>query len=273
MTDPVSTVTLGAVTAYLAKDGIQKLLGPTADYLGDNLQGFVKKRHENLKNIFEKAEENLGDDIELDGAVPPKVLKVIVNDGSYSDDHLSQAYFAGVLASSRSPVGRDDRGARLARLVDSLSSYLVRAHYIFYHSFFNTIQGEKLNLFDGGELQRRNIFIPLNGFLAAMDFSDEEMNDLSEMVGHILYGLAKEGLIQERMYFGNAEHLEKQHPNNKTVNFDKGGVIFSPSTFGIELFSWGLGKGQIGISNLLKSEKAAPLLETRLLEKLQPKKI
>lgn len=34
MVEPVTTVGMGAIAAYLGKDGLQKLLGPTADYLG-----------------------------------------------------------------------------------------------------------------------------------------------------------------------------------------------------------------------------------------------
>ena len=36
--EPITTIGLG-VAAYLAKDGIGKLLGPTADYLGEGLGG------------------------------------------------------------------------------------------------------------------------------------------------------------------------------------------------------------------------------------------
>jgi len=43
MPEPLTTVGLG-IAAYLGKDGIQKLLGPTADYLGQGLRDFTQKR-------------------------------------------------------------------------------------------------------------------------------------------------------------------------------------------------------------------------------------
>ncbi|NAZ18194.1 hypothetical protein GT020_19410, partial [Glutamicibacter soli] len=98
----------GAIAAYLGKDGLEKLLGPTADYLGGELQEFTKKRINNVGKIFKKAENKLGDKINSPGGVPPKVLKTIINEGSYSDDELAAEYFGGVLASARTELTRDD---------------------------------------------------------------------------------------------------------------------------------------------------------------------
>lgn len=42
MSEPITTVGLGAIAAYLGKDGLAKLLGPTAEYLGGELQSLQK---------------------------------------------------------------------------------------------------------------------------------------------------------------------------------------------------------------------------------------
>ena len=42
--EPVTTIGIGAITAYLGKDGLTKILGPTADYLGGELKVFTQKR-------------------------------------------------------------------------------------------------------------------------------------------------------------------------------------------------------------------------------------
>jgi len=130
MVDPISTIGLGAVSAYLAKDALQKLLGPTAEYLGDGLRYLTRRRIENIGRIFQKAGAKLGDRIEAPGEVPPRVLKTVLNEGSYCDDELAAEYFGGVLASSRTDTGRDDRGARIGKLLDGLSTYQIRAHYL-----------------------------------------------------------------------------------------------------------------------------------------------
>ena len=111
MPELVTTLGIGAIAAYLGKDGISKVLGPTADYLGGELKTLAQKRVQNVGKIFSNAEKKLGTKLELPGAVPPKVLKTIINEGSYSEDDIAVEYFGGVLASSRTKVSRDDRGA------------------------------------------------------------------------------------------------------------------------------------------------------------------
>ena len=54
---------------------IERILGPTADYLGKEIQSWTEKRLNNVKNIFSNAEKKLGKEIEKNGTVPPKVLK------------------------------------------------------------------------------------------------------------------------------------------------------------------------------------------------------
>ena len=91
-----TTVGLAALVAYLSKDGVSKILGPTADYLGGQFKEFTQKRIENVGKIFSNAEKKLGNKIDRPGQVPPKVLKTIINDGSYSDDDVTVEYFGGV---------------------------------------------------------------------------------------------------------------------------------------------------------------------------------
>lgn len=100
---------LGALLG--GKDLIVKMLGPTAEYMGYEIKGFAEKRVSILKNIFKNASEKIGDKIEIEGTISPKVLKGIIYEGSYSSDFLSIDYFGGVLASSRTGIFRDDRGA------------------------------------------------------------------------------------------------------------------------------------------------------------------
>lgn len=64
MPEPVTTVGLGAIAAYLGKDGLQKLLGPTADYLGQGLKEFTQKRAQTVGRIFENAASKLGKKME-----------------------------------------------------------------------------------------------------------------------------------------------------------------------------------------------------------------
>src|ERR1051326_8640155 len=96
---------------------LEKILGPTSEYLGDQLKEWTIKKVTNTANIFKNAEKKLGDKINEKGTVPPKVLKSILEDGAWAEENLQVEYFGGVLASSRSGVSRDDRGAYFTSLM------------------------------------------------------------------------------------------------------------------------------------------------------------
>lgn len=122
---------------------VEKLLGPTADYVGGGIKDWTEKRVNNVSRIFSIAATRLGGRIEEEGAVPPKVLKGILDEGSFCDDELSAEYFGGVLASSRTGVSRDDRGAAYIAMLGRLSAYQIRAHYCFYHIFKRLFDGTR----------------------------------------------------------------------------------------------------------------------------------
>ena len=106
-------------------------------------------RIENLKRIFDKAKEKLGDKINEQGAVSPRVLKGIINEGSWSDDFLSVEYFSGVLASSKTGILRDDRGVYFNALISGLSAYQLRMHYLFYHAIKREFNGTRYQYWNG----------------------------------------------------------------------------------------------------------------------------
>ena len=116
---------------------IEKLLGPTAEYLGEGIQSWTKQRCKNVENIFTNAQDKLGNRIEEPGTVPPRVLKEILSEGSFCDDPLTTEYFGGLLASSRSQISRDDRGAYWSSLVTRLSSYHIRNHFLIYRAIYD----------------------------------------------------------------------------------------------------------------------------------------
>ena len=99
--EPVTTVGFGAIAAFSAKDGIAKLLGPTADYLGEGLRDLTQRRVESIGRIFSNASKRLGSRLDKPGQVPPRILKTVINEGSYCEDPVALEYFGGVLASSR----------------------------------------------------------------------------------------------------------------------------------------------------------------------------
>lgn len=235
MPEPVTTIGISAVAAYLSKDGISKLLGPTADYLGEGLLSFTKKRIKTIGKIFHSAESRLGEKINQPGSVPPKVLKAVLDDGSYSNDDLTVEYLGGILASSRTDTGRDDRGARLAKIVDSLSTYQLRTHYLIYSTIKYIFSGSglSLNMEDRPKMQ---IFIPLSSYSSAMDFSQKESAQISSLLSHIFFGLHADNLIEGHFQYGDAESMKKVF-----ADVNEPGILCQPSALGAELFLWAFG--------------------------------
>lgn len=254
MPEPITTVGLGAVAAYLGKDGIQKLLGPTADYLGQGLRDFTQKRAQTIGQIFQNAEQKLGEKLETPGEVPPKVLKAVLDEGSFSNDALAVEYLGGILASSRTEHGRDDRGARIAKVTDSLSTYQLRTHYLIYATvralFAN--RGLALNMEGRPKMQ---FFIPFSGYLAAMDFSEVEQLQFSSLLSHIFFGLHGDNLLEGDWRYGDKDSIAKMY-----TGATEGGIVCQPSALGGELFLWAFGHADKPLDYLF-SPDFSPVVE------------
>ncbi len=230
MVEPVTTIGLSAVAAYLAKDGLEKLLGPTADYMGTGLRDFTQKRSEAIGKIFQSAYKKLGSKVDQPGEVPPKVLKSILNEGSFSTDPLAVEYFGGILASARTEHGRDDRSARIAKTVDGLSTYQLRAHYLIYSTIRKVFLNSKLPFNMEGR-PKMQLFISIADFIEAMEFDQTELNQFSPMMSHIFFGLHADNLIEGQWQYGSKESMIKIFPKASSD-----GIIFQPSALGAELF-------------------------------------
>lgn len=235
MPEPITTVGLGAIAAYLGKDGLQKILGPTADYLGQGLRDFTQRRIENIGKIFHNAESKLGDKVNSPGEVPPKVLKAVLDDGSFSPDHIAVEYFGGILASSRTELGRDDRGARIAKILDSLSTYQLRSHYLIYSSIHEKFLGRDIPFNMEGR-PKMQIFIPFSGYLSAMDFNEAESNQIGQILNHVFFGLHRDSLIEDTWQYGPQNSISTLYPGAP-----EGGIVCQPSALGAELYLWAFG--------------------------------
>lgn len=235
-------------TTALAVIGVglaNKVLGPTASYIGDEAKSWTEARVVNIKNIFKSASKKLGGHGKDEGSVPPRILKGIIDDGSFCDDAIVTEYFGGVLASSKSGISRDDRGTTYLSLISRLSSYQIRAHYLIYMILRNVFQGEAFNTALGEERVKMRVFIPSDVFNIAMDFQGDEL-DKEELLTHILTGLAKETLINEDLILGDERFISRYW-----LDADEEGLIVIPSAFGIELFFWVHGRPDLKLAQFL----------------------
>jgi len=227
MTDPEQLAVLGGSAALVAK-----VLGPTAEYLGDELQQWTQRRVTNVQRIFASAEKRLGDRINDSGTVPPRMLREVLDEGSYWDDPLGAEYFGGLLAASRTNLATDDRAATLAALVGRLSTFQLRTHYVMYGHAHEFLAGTDIDIRLGEERTKARIFIPHSTWLVALGAGEDSTEtDWNAVLQHSVFGLQREDLLSLEMS-GNPEFLTKQL--SRTV--EAGGTIFALTLLGIELF-------------------------------------
>ena len=247
MVDPI-TMSAGAVAAaYLSKDGVAKLLGPTAEYLGGELKSLVEKSQRNVGAIFKSAATKAGDQLGKPGVVNARVLKHIIDEGRFTEEELFAEYVGGVLASARTEDGVDDRGVYYAQIIQSMSVYQLRTHYLFYYLIWNLAKGQQLDLNGYVDRYKLEIVIPVKIYERTFGIVDgpKEM----PFIAHSLSGLARDNLIEDTWKFANPAMLKASHITVDTQSF-----LIKPTISGIELFIWAHGKGETGLSAFLDPE-------------------
>lgn len=227
---------------------LEKLLGPTADYLGGELRDYTEKGVGNLSRIFQHAAKTLGGRLEETGQVPPRVLKGILEEGYFCEDELTARYFGGVLASSRTGVARDDRAASFVTLIGRLSTYQVRSHFIFYSVFRSTCSGQLVELGTDRVRDRLKLYIPMDEYVEAMDFQKGENPDA--LLTHVIHGLHQETLIGPYFGTGTKEVLVE----SQRIEVPSAGIVFSSSAVGLLLYLWAHGRGDTPLASFLLEE-------------------
>jgi hypothetical protein len=255
MIDPGTGLTILGTAIGSAKLA-EKILGPTADLAGTGLKEWTEKRVATVRRIFEHAGEIQGEKT-IEGGVPPRVLRDVLNEGSLRDDDVSVSYYGGILASSKSGVSRDDRGAYFTGLVDRLTSYQLRGHFILYSIVRSIFKGQPHNLNDGAGRSACQTFVPLAAYLGAMQ--PEPNESFEALLNHVLFGLQKEKLIEDQFQFGSQADMAKHLPGAPTTGF-----LFSPSALGVNLFLWAAGQRDMPVNGFLTAEFELPDLGIRI---------
>lgn len=223
-----------AVGAKLVND----VCGPSAKYIGKELESYTKVGVANLQRVFEKAYKRLEMYGKKGGGVPPRVLKQVLQEGYFCEDELNAEYLGGILASSKGPVGRDDRAVTYAVLMSSLSSYQVRTHYLLYSCILRSEQRPWKET--AAWLLRRfgiTVAIEDEAYMHAMDFSEKEA--FAPIIEHVFTGLEKHGLCEGGLPTISPDERVKSQPKSPFR-------FFYPTLAGTELFLSGLGAGDQG---------------------------
>jgi hypothetical protein len=221
---------------------VARILGPSADALGEAWGRWTEARLRNVGQVVDAAERKLGSQIDEDGQVPLRVAAAILEAGSYCDDRVMGEYLGGALASARTKVGRDDRGARWLQVITSMSSYDIRLHYVLYAAQrkAHLRRGARTRWADASEYRdiSSTMFVGWDELKAAMDFAATEHG--WHLVTDAGFALSRSGFLE---HFKTAGRDFFEDVYKREMPFPTGVMVFRPSPVGVQLFMWAHGLG------------------------------
>jgi hypothetical protein len=256
MTDPsnipdaIGALNTGLV-ALATSPLVAKILGPTADYVGGVTQGLVKKADVNLGQIFAKAARRLGPKLDQPGQVPPRVLRAVISEGRFVEDELGAEYFGGLLASSRTPTGEDDRALALVATVRDMSVYQIRLHYVIHRAVRELLVGRDVKLQSANQRFAAAVYLPREGTQVALGIADRNPAVMTALIGHALAGLDRLGLINPEWIDAEGRMLRTNYLGSKLAEDAPPGLIASPGAFGLELMLAVHGHADVGLNAFL----------------------
>jgi len=244
---------VGIYAVKKAVDGLDRLFGPTTDEIAEALRRATAYMLRNVGRVTENANKKTSKELLDSGEIPFRAAMKILEEATTAEDDVLVEYVGGVLASSRSPSGRDDRGVVLAALISRLSADDLRAHYIYYSTVVALLRGTDVRVYDLGDLTGRgSVFIPWAEFDRLMGTTRN--SDADTVFSSTIYSLKREGLI-EFSRAGNVEHLRTELPD-----VAEDGVIVQPTVPGIQLYLWVLGRGQMSADAVTKAQSELPTI-------------
>jgi hypothetical protein len=92
------------------------------------------------------------------------------------------------------------------------------------------------------------VFVPFSSYVVAMDFSEDEILEIQSLIEHVFFGLHQEGLIGEFLY------APDDNIHRHVTNAKEGGVKFTPTVLGAQLFLWAHGLGATRVGEFTNSE-------------------
>lgn len=196
---------------------VKKLLGPTLDEIGNDLQKLYSTGRDKIIAVaIRKSNVKDGKKANL------RVARDVFWNGSFTDEAICAEYFGGILASSRSTDGKDDRGVYYTDIIKSLSSQQLLLHYIIYHSLnklWREMSSDKNrpNVGDANEIGQYHIW-----------FATKEVEESGIIsMEKDLIALNSKGLIND--FEGKAHKLEE----GREIPY----THVQPTTLGVQLYA------------------------------------
>lgn len=208
---------------------LNKVVGPSAKTLGVVLSEWSDYRLRNFLRIAEVADAIAPDDT---GEVHPRVAQRIVEEASWLDDDVMRQYVGGLLAASRTPSGKEERGAYYVNLLGGMTAMQVKLHHAIYSALRETGTPARLATEMGSPATR--VWLPGVATFAALEIGrDDGGGALSEAV----IALHRDGLISRDWELGSMEGWTAKlgYPVSQPL------LYVAPTHSGVLLYLWSHG--------------------------------
>lgn len=231
--------------AIASKDMLDKVLGPTAEYVGGELKNLVQKCNINLSDVFTASLRKGA--AEAPGGVDARTVKSILDDAAYCDDSLIKDYYGGMLCAAKSEDG-DDEALSYVSILKGLSKLQVRAHFLVYALLHSRLAGSISSITD--ESERGKVFVSI-GLERYFAYLNRDFGNWEATVNHVVSGLQRAGLVADFFQYGDVEYLNTRFPDLKV---ERPSLIVGPSILGVELFIWAAGIRNANPNLIVKKE-------------------
>lgn len=214
-----------------------KVLSPSADLFGKELEGWTERRLHNLRNITATLEHKYGVDEVIEGPaqIAPRLLRGLLDEGSYIEDEVGSEYFGGVLAGSRSEDGGDDNGVPLMEVMNGLSSLQLRAHYVLYRAAQEVFAERDVEVEVSNTWEHlARIAISTEACEAAI--VGRNVDDSETPLGTLMRGLKRNDLIDAQSGWMTGPPEELHDRVRPGVGWPYHSLVFNLTAFGMELF-------------------------------------
>lgn len=231
MTDPL--LYGGAAAAAYGMAQLNRVVGPSFKSIGIALGDWTDYRLRNALKITAAA-DRLSSDQE-DVSVHPRVAHKVVDDASWLDDDVMLEYAGGMLAASRSPEGKEERGAYFVSLLSNLTSLQIRLHHIIYVALATGLdRAHDLNASPG--TKETTVWLPIDSLALRWESDGLDPDAMRSGLASALFALTREGLIGADWSLGGTDRWTAELGEAAPAL-----VRVVPSSMGILLFLWGRG--------------------------------
>jgi hypothetical protein len=244
---------------------VEKVLDPTAEYVGAGLRDFAQHRVENVKRIFYKASIFLGDSPPAGQAVHQESSATFLMMDRIAMMNLPR-HIMGASLLHRVPVFPETTAGQLSPPCWQDSPLINFELTTFYTGLSTHSTQQRTEIYRAvlGELSvarscRCKIIWPR--------MQPELGEPLSAFAAHVFFGLQREALIGQEFQFGAHEELKTRFPAA-----DSSGLLFEPSALGIELFLWATGNSSLEINAISSEMIKVPELGIPVCKNAKPTK-